>query len=235
MGLIDWLNHDHGKLYFRLIPIALLFLLCGYVLERLSLPNDSRYFYPVAVAFTFVAMSGIASDYEQFQNLLKRALPWTRGDIEYLFIVNAGLYFVLQTVLSRFSLSQLRAVAKSFRFVIPGHILTSLLSLGIRASSRWNDSVEDLSRKHEARTFEILLPLVACVFIYASIPKQMKNYFVTGALFLGIGIVRLQQDVFQNQARWSIALLLLGSVLMFAATRYSFIKMRFARLLRRSL
>ena len=235
MGLIDWLNHDHGKLYFRLIPIALVFLLCGYVLERLSLPNDSRYFYPVAVAFTFVAMSGLASDYERFQNMLKRAWPWTRGDIEYLFIMNAGLYFVLQTILSRFSLFQLRAVAKSFRFVIPGHILTSLLSLGIRASSRWNDSVEDLSLKHEARAFEILLPLVACVFIYASIPKQMKNYFVTGALFLGIGIVRLQQDVFQDQARWSISLLLLGSVLMFAATRYSSIKMRFARLLRRSL
>jgi hypothetical protein len=110
-----------------------------------------------------------------------------------------------------------------------------LLSLGIRASDRWNKSAADLSLKHEARAFEMLLPLVACVFIYASIPKQMKNYFVTGALFLGIGIVRLQQDVFQDQARWSIALLLLGSVLMFAATRYSSIKMRFARLLRRSL
>jgi hypothetical protein len=235
IGLIEWLNHDHGKLYFRLIPIALLFLLCGYVLERLRLSNDSRYFYPIGVAFIFVAMSGLASDYEPFQSLLKRDLPWTRGDIEYLFIVNAGLYFLLQSILSRFSLSQLRTVAKSFRFVIPGHILTSLFSLGIRASSRWNDSVEDLSLKHEARTFEILLPLVACVFVYASIPKQMKNYFVTGALFLGIGIVRLQQDIFQDQARWSIALLLLGSILMFAATRYSSIKMRFARLLRRSL
>jgi len=235
MGLVDWLNNDHGKLYFRLIPIVLLFLVCAYVLERLNFPNDSRYFYPVAVALTFVAMSGLASDYEPFQNSLKRLLPWTRGEIEYLFMVNAGLYFFLQLLFGRLAMSQLRAVAKAYRFVIPGHILTSLLSLGIRASDRWHKSTQDLSLKHEARTFEILLPLLACVFIYASIPKQMKNYFVTGALFLGIGIVRLQQDIFQGQARWSIVLLLLGSALMFAATRYSFIKMRFARLLRRSL
>ena len=234
MGLIDWLNHDHSKLYFRLIPIVILFLTCGYVLERLNFPSDSRYFYPVAVALTFVAMSGLASDYEPFQNLLKRALPWTRGDIEYLFMLNAGLYFLLQMVLGRFALSRLRAVAKAYRFVIPGHILTSLLSLGIRASDRWNSSATDLSLKHEARAFEILLPLIACVFIYASIPKQMKNYLVTGTLFLGVGIVRLQQDIFQDQARWSILLLILGLLLMLAATRYSTIKMGFTRLLRRS-
>lgn len=233
MGLIDWLNHDHSKLYFRLIPTAILFLACGYVLERLNVPNDSRYFYPVAVALTFIAMSGLASDYESFQKLLKGFLPWTRGDIEYLFIVNAGLYFVLQTALGYFALSQLRTVAKAFRFVVPGHILTSMLSLGIRASDRWNSTVGDVSLKREARTFEILLPLLACVFIYASIPKQMKNYFVTGTLFLGIGIVRLQQDIFQDQARWSLVLLILGLLLMLAATRYSAIKMGFSRLLRR--
>ena len=234
MGLIDWLNNDHSKLYFRLIPIALLFFACGFVLERLNLPNDARYFYPFAAACTFVAMSGLASDYEPLQNWLKDALPWTRGDVEYLFIANAGVYFLLQTLLGRFAMPQLRVLAKVFRFVVPGHILTSLLALGIRASNRWNDSIGDLSLKHEARMFEILLPLVACLFVYTSIPKQMKNYFVTGTLFVGIGIVRLQQDIFQDQARWSIALLILGLLLMLAATRYSAIKMKFARFLRRS-
>lgn len=234
MGLIDWLNHDHGKLYFRLIPIALLFFACGFVLERLKLTNDSRYFYPIAVALAFVAMSGLASDYQPFQARLKNLLPWTRGEIEYLFIINAGLYLVLQTTLGRFAMSQVQAVAKAFRFVIPGHILTSLLSLGIRASDRWNSAITDLSLKHEARTLEILLPVVALAFMYGSIPKQMKNYFVTGALFLGIGIVRLQQDVFKDQARWSILLLFVGFLLMLAATRYSFVKLRISRLFGRS-
>jgi len=234
MGLIDWLNHDHSKIYFWLIPIALLFFGCGFVLERAKLPNDSRYFYPFAVAFTFVTLSGFASDYEPFQDSLRHTFPWTRGEIEYLFIGNAGIYFLLQLSLGRFAMPQLQAVAKAFRFVIPGHILTSLLSLGLRASDRWDNAVGDLALKHEARTFEVLLPFIAVIFVYASIPKQMKNYFVMGALFLGIGIVRLQQDVFKDQARWSVALLVLGLLLMLAATRYSTIKMTVARIFRRS-
>jgi len=232
MGLIEWLNHYHYKFYFWLIPVALLFFAAGFLLERLKLSNDSRYFYPFAVALTLVALSGLAADYELLQDSLKKFLPWTRGRIEYLFIVNAAIYFLLQAALGRSSLSQMRVVARAFRFVIPGHILSSVLSLGVSAMHLWNESQHDLHLKREARTFEILLPLLASVFIYASIPKQMKNYFVTGTLFLGIGIVRLQQDIFEDQARWSILLLVLGLLLMLAATRYSAIKMSLARYFR---
>lgn len=234
MGLIDWLQNDHGKLYFHLIPVAFLFLTAGFALEWLKFTNDSRYFYPLGTAFTFIALSGLAADYEPFQNKLNSILPWTRGEMEYLFILNAGIYLVLQTLFGRAPLPQLNLVARAFRFVLPGHILTSLFFLGIRASDRWEAAADNLSLKREARTFEILLPLLACAFIYASIPKQMKNYFVTGTLFLAIGIVRLQQDLFHGQARWSLLLLLLGFALMLAATRYSSIKMSLARLLRRS-
>lgn len=234
MGLIDWLQNDHGKLYFHLIPVALLFLTAGFALEWLKFTNDSRYFYPLGTVFTFIALSGLAADYEPFQNTLNSILPWTRGEMEYLFILNAGIYLVLQTLLGRVPLPQLNLVARAFRFVLPGHILTSLFFLGIRASDRWEVAADNLSLKREARTFEILLPLLACAFIYASIPKQMKNYFVTGTLFLAIGIVRLQQDLFHGQARWSLLLLLLGFALMLAATRYSSIKMSLARLLRRA-
>ena len=234
MGLLEWLSKDHGKIYFRVIPIAILFFLCASVLERMNFPNDSRYFYPVAVAVTFLFISGFAADYQPLRNRLASAWPWTRGDVEYLFIANAGVYFLLQLFLGRSGMSQIRVVARTFRFVIPGHVLTSLLSLGVRASDRWNEAIDDLALKHEARAFEILLPLLACVFIYASIPKQMKNYFVTGAFFLGVGIVRLQQDLFQDQARWSVFLLILGLLLMFAATRYSSLKLKLQRLLKRS-
>jgi hypothetical protein len=234
MGLIEWINQDHSKLYFWFIPVALLFFACGFVLERAKLSNDARYFYPFAVALTFVALTGLAADYDSLQDGLKRLLPWTRGDVEYLFIANAGIYFLLQAALGRSSLYQLGVVARAFRFVIPGHILGAVLSLGVNATRLWNKALQDLSLKHEARTFEIILPLLACIFIYASIPKQMKNYFVTGSLFLVIGIVRLQQDIFQDRALWSISLLALGLLLMLGATRYSSIKMSISRLFHRS-
>jgi serine/threonine protein kinase len=233
MGLLEWLDADPGKLYFRLIPAALLFFAMALAVEWRHLANDSRYFYPIAVVFTFAALSGLASDHKPYQQWLESLLPWTRGQIEYLFIINAGIYLVLEVICERFSASQMRAVGKAFRFAIPGHVLTSLFFLGLEATDRWKDKLDDLSMKREARAFELLLPAAALVFVYGSIRKQMKNYFVVGMIFLAIGLVRLQEDIFQQRSRWPILLLILGSLLMVSATRYSTIKMAVARMVRR--
>ncbi len=233
MGLLEWLDTDPGKFYFRLIPAALLFFATALALERRHLPNDSRYFYPIAVVFTFAALSGLASTHKPYQEWLAARLPWTRGEIEYLFIINAGLYLLLEVICERFSLSQMRAVGKAFRFVIPGHVLTSLFFLGLEATERWEGQLNDPLMKREARVFEMLLPAVALLFVYGSIRKQMKNYFVVGMIFLGIGLVRLQEDIFRQKSRWPILLLILGSLLMVSATRYSAIKMAVARMARR--
>lgn len=233
MGLLEWLDTDPGKFYFRLIPVALLFFVSAFAAERLHFPNDSRYFYPFAVVFTFASLSGLAAVHKPYQEWLERSFPWTRGQIEYLFILNAAIYLVLQAVCERFSSAQMRAVAKAFRFAIPGHVLTSLWFLGLEATDRWESHLQDLFMRREARVFEILLPLIACAFVYGSIGKQMKNYFVVGMIFLAIGLVRLQQDIFKEQSRWPILLLIFGSLLMVTATRYSPIKLALARLFRR--
>jgi serine/threonine protein kinase len=232
MGLLEWLDTDPGKFYFRLIFVALLFFVSAFAMENVRLPNDSRYFYPFAVVFTFVALSGLAAVHKPYQEWLEKTFPWTRGQIEYLFIINAAIYLALQAVCERFSSAQMRAVAKAFRFAVPGHVLTSLLFLGLTATERWQGHLDDLAMKREARVFEILVPVMACAFVYGSIGKQMKNYFVVGMIFLAIGLVRLQQDIFKEQSRWPILLLILGALLMISATRYSAIKMGLARLVR---
>ena len=91
----------------------------------------------------------------------------------------------------------------------------------------------NLALRREARTFEILLPLVACLFVFGSIPKQMKNYLATGIFFLAIGIIRLQQELFKERAEWPISLLITGLLLMIGATKYSTIKMALTRWIRR--
>jgi hypothetical protein len=230
---LEWIDTDPGKFYFRLIPAALLFFAIALAVEWRQLPNDSRYFYPIAVVFTIAALSGLASDHKPYQEWLQGLLPWTRGQIEYLFIINAGIYFLLEIICEWFSVSQMRAVGKAFRFAIPGHVLTSLFFLGLEATDRWEGQLNDLSMKREARVFEILLPAAALVFVYGSIRKQMKNYFVVGMIFLAIGLVRLQEDIFVQRSRWPILLLILGSLLMVSATRYSAIKMAVARMVRR--
>jgi serine/threonine protein kinase len=224
MGMLDWLEHDPGRFYFHLVPCAGLFLAAGYVFERLKLSNDSQYFYPFAVAFTLAALTGVATDHKPYRDWLVGASPWTRGQIEYLFLINAAIYFTLDRLCERTGSTQLHTVGKSFRFVIPGHVMTSLLLLGLAAL--------DEKRTGEARLFEWLLPAVACAFVFASIQRQMKNFFVSGMIFFAIGVYRLQQNVFPDRAIWPVTLLATGLLLMIAATNYAPIKVGLRRLRR---
>lgn len=109
-------------------------------------------------------------------------------------------------------------VGKSFRFVIPGHVLTSLLLLGMDAKS-----------PVEARTLEWTLPAAACAFVFASIPRQMKNFFASGLVFFAIGVYRLQQNVFPGRAVWPVMLLTVGLTLMVAAANYAPIRVALGR------
>lgn len=222
MGLFHWLDHDPGRLYFHLIPCALLFLIAGFTFERLQLPDDSRYFYPFAVAFTWAALTGVALFHEPYAQWLQATAPWTRGQLEYLFLLNAIVYFLLDRLCDCFSSTQIRMVGKSFRFVIPGHVLTSLLLLGLSAKD-----------PAEARLLEWLLPSAACLFVFAAIPRQMKNFLVTGLLFFAIGVYRLQQNVFHDRAIWPLTLLCAGLALMLAAAHYARLKITLRNLLRR--
>src|SRR5215470_642211 len=224
MGLIEWIDADPGKVYFHLIPIAILFFAAGLAIERSGFPSDSRYFYPIAVGFTLVALSGVAAFHQPYAEWLRSVAPVTRAQVEYLFIINALIYLALQYACERVSSPQTRWVAKSFRFFIPGHVMASLLLLGLTASDLWEKSPADNNLRLEARLFEVLLPLVACLFVFGSVAKQMKNFFVTGLLFMGIGIVRLQRDLFRDRAAWPLALLAIGFLLMLAAANYDSIK-----------
>jgi hypothetical protein len=220
MGMLGWLDDDPGRFYFHLLPCALLFLGAGYVFERRRLTDDSRYFYPFAVAFTWAALSGVAAFHEPYAAWLKSVAPWTRGQVEYLFLINAAVYFALDRLFAHTGSTQLHTVGKSFRFVIPGHVMTSLLLLGMAAEAPF-----------EARVFEWTLPAIAGVFVFASIPRQMKNFFVSGLVFFAIGVYRLQQNVFPGRAAWPVALLAAGMALMVAAANYAPLKVRWMGLI----
>jgi predicted Ser/Thr protein kinase len=233
MGMLEWLDSDPGKVYLELIPFAVLFFLAGALIERLGYPADSRYFYSVAVAATFISLSGVALFHEPYANWLKRVVPRTRGQLEYLFIINAGIYLLLQFLCEGLPLAQMRAVANTFRFVIPGHVLTSLLLLGLAASDLWEKSPSSAPLRHEARFFEIVLPLAASLFVFGSVPRQLKNFLATGLLFLAVGIVRLEQEFFKQRATWPLGLLGAGLLLMLAAANYSPLRMAVSRVIRR--
>jgi len=222
LGVLDCLDHDPGRFYLDLLPCAALFMAAGFSFERLKMPDDSRYFYPFGVAFTFAALSGLAGYDAQWANRLKSALPWTRGQVEYLFIGNAIVYFLLDRICDRFHSPQVRMVGKSFRFAIPGHVMTPLFVLSFTAAT-----------PREAHNLEWILPATACVFIFASIPRQMKNFLVSGLVFLAIGVYRVQQDIFPNRALWPAGLLACGLALMVGASNYALLRVALRRFKRR--
>jgi hypothetical protein len=163
----------------------------------------------------------VAAFHEPYAAWLNSVAPWTRGQVEYLFVGNAALYFALDRVFGHTRSAQLHTVAKSFRFVIPGHVMTSLWLLGMAAKGPL-----------EARVLEWMLPGVAAVFVFGSIPRQMKNFFVSGLVFLAIGAYRLQQNVFPGRAAWPVGLLAAGMALMLAAANYAPIKVRWMALVK---
>jgi serine/threonine-protein kinase len=227
------LDMEFGEVAFLVMPYAGLFFVAAFGIERRGYPDDSRYFYPAALLFTFWAFSGMAADYKPLQDWLQKAAPWTRGQVEYFFILNAGIYYALHSLSERFRTSQMRMVAKTFRFVVPGHVLTSMFLLGIHATAQWEENPDDSGLHFEARLFEVLLPMVAGAFFFGSIPRQMKNYLVTGAVFLAAGIVRLQRNFFWQHSEWPLLLLAAGILVMLAATRYSPLKVMLMRMFRR--
>ncbi len=234
MGMLTW---DTGKVCSHLIPAAVVFFAMAMIIEKLKYPSDSRYFYPIATAFTWLALTGLAYNNYGFLNLdtLQRYAPWKLQDrVEYLFIVNAGIYFILQAICERLPWEQLKNVARAFRFVVPSHILIAIWSLGSFAMSRWDKSPLESSFRVEARIFEVLLPCVACVFVFRSVPRQMKNFFVWGMVFLAVGIVNLQQDIFKDRRSWLISLIACGLILMLTATNYATLRMTVSRWLRRT-
>ncbi|MBO0721348.1 MAG: serine/threonine protein kinase, partial [Blastocatellia bacterium] len=236
MGLLEWFDTDPGKVYFYLIPIAVSFFVAGFALERSGFSADSRHFYPIAVGFTLIALSGVAEFHKPYAEWLRSVAPVTRAQVEYLFIINALVYLALQYLCERVSSPQTRWVAKSFRFFIPGHVMMPLLLLGMTAANLWEHSPANTSLKFEARLFEFLLPFVACLFVFTSVAKQMKNFFVAGLVFLAIGIVRLQQDFFRERAAWPLVLLMIGFLLMLAAANQDSLKRaarRFAKKIKR--
>ena len=96
----------------------------------------------------------MATFHEPYAKWLLATAPWTRGQIEYLFIGNAAIYFVLDRVCER---GRRRRFTGGPRLPLRlrGHVMTSLFLLGLNANSHV-----------EQRVFDWLLPAVACVFVF---------------------------------------------------------------------
>jgi len=78
-------------------------------------PDDSRYFYPFGVAFTWTALSGLAAFHKPYADWIQRLAPWTRGQEEYLFLIKRRRLLRARPPGRPFQSEQVRMVGRSFR------------------------------------------------------------------------------------------------------------------------
>ena len=76
---------------------------------------------------------------------------------------------------------------------------------------------------------ELLLPVGALVFIFSSVPKQMKAFFFSGMLYAAISVQRMTARHFEDQFAWPVSLAILGLSMALIAWRWPGLLDRTAR------
>ncbi|HVT88401.1 MAG TPA: serine/threonine-protein kinase [Tepidisphaeraceae bacterium] len=131
--------------------------------------------------------------------------------VQYSLMGNGLLYLFAGAFANRSAASAwLRRIGTLMFWLAPSHILIPVLRLEndwpIFASS-WTAA-------------EILLPLGALGFIFASVPRQMKSFFFSGLVYLAISVQRLTARHFEDNFAWPVTLAVTGIMLALLAWRY---------------
>ncbi len=131
--------------------------------------------------------------------------------IKYGFMINGAVYLLLGLLADRSASSPwLRRIGMLLFWLAPSHILIPILALEGEwpiAGSTWTAP-------------EILLPIGALGFVFASVPKQMKSFFFSGLFYVAIAVHRLTARHFEDVLAWPVALAIAGVALALAAWRY---------------
>lgn len=131
--------------------------------------------------------------------------------VKYSFMINGLLYLLVGLLADRAGSSHwLRRIGTLLFWLAPSHVLIPILLL----ENQWAILPSSWTLA------ELLLPVGAMVFVFASVPKQMKSFFFSGLFYLGISVQRLTARHFEDRLAWPIALAVIGMCLAFVAWRY---------------
>lgn len=132
--------------------------------------------------------------------------------VEYSFMANGLLYLGLGWLADRSVRSfWLRRIAMFLFWLTPSHVLVPMLLLEVDGA--WAILPGNWTLP------QLLLPLGATCFIFASVPKQMKSFFFSGLFYVGVGVQRLTARHFEDVLAWPIALTVVGLLLAVLAWR----------------
>jgi hypothetical protein len=135
----------------------------------------------------------------------------TTRQISYSFMINGAIFLAFGLLADRSaSSSWLRWIGSLLFWLAPSHLLIPIL----RLENQWPIGATTW-------TFaEIILPIAALVFVFTSVPKQMKSFFFSGLFYLAISIWRLTSRHFENKFAWPLGVAGVGIILTLIAWRW---------------
>jgi serine/threonine protein kinase len=205
-GMKNWKNDEIAAWY--LAPGAALFgaamiLDLRWRRDYFAAPLYVMGFVVLAAALTELALQGPTTKWFGVPAEVKH-------QVEYSFIINGALALVFGLLADRSKKSWcLRRMATVLFWLAPSHLLLPIRLLANEwAVLPWGWTIP-----------EVLLPLGALIFVFASVPTQMKSFFFSGLGYLAVALQRITAAHFDKVFAWPVALSALGLTLALIAWR----------------
>ena len=164
----------------------------------------------ILAAVTLIAKFGPTTDWLGLIDLPRRDGDAITRHIKYSFMLNGAAYMVVGLLADRSIRSRwLRKISTILFWLAPSHILAPILLL----ETEW--AVLPCGWTIP----ELLLPIVALCFVFASVPKQMKSFFFSGLFYVAVSVQRLTDRHFEDWFAWPVALAIGGLILALTAWR----------------
>jgi len=209
MGLKEWEPDEIGLMY--LFPGSLLFVLAMLLDVRHHQPYFAAAPYVIGLAIliggaTALALEGPTTEWLGVKRLAEALGVETLLEprqIYYSFMINGMVYLAFGLLADRSVQSaSLRRIATFLFWIAPSHLLVPVVMLA--QDRAWAVLPHDWSIP------ELLLPLAALGFVFASVPKQMKSFFFSGLGYFAAGVLLITDHHFWDVFAWPIALAAAG-------------------------
>jgi serine/threonine protein kinase len=215
-GLVrQWRDHHIDTIAGWYLAPAVIFLAMAVTWDvRFRRPAFAAPFYVMGLSVLLISLTLIAwfGPTLEWLHWLRATDDASREDqIKFSFIINGALYLLAGLVADRLGgTSSLRRIGAFLFWIAPSHLLAPLLRLEDHwpiAESSWTVA-------------EVLLPVGALTFVFASVPKQMKPFFFSGMLYAAISVQRMTARHFEDQFAWPVSLAILGMAMALIAWRW---------------
>lgn len=205
-GMRYW---DPEIIYGRYLYPGLGLFALGAILDRLKYTHFAIPTSYIGLALFVACLSFIALSDKTLFGWLGITIDLDKSELIGLsFAVNGLIYLGLASLCRYLGTILQRRLANILNWLGPLHILSPLRLL--------DSEVLPIDDSHQV-IYRILLPIASFVFVFASVPKQMKSFFFSGLSGIAAAVHKITTKHLDKFFSWPVALIATGIVWMFVS------------------